>query len=475
MENRPPFKLMFGYRLMKDEKGSEMHKSKGNAIEFNEAAEKEGADAMRWLYASHNPEYDLWFGYHKIHDARKQFLTLWNVYEFFLTYSEIDKFDPAIPSVPVADRSEMDRWILSRLQRLIESAHLNYQRYSIHLFMREVVSFIDALSRWYLRRSRRRFWKSTNDADKISAYQTLWQTLLTAVKLLAPIIPFTTEKMYRQLVAAPQLDEPVSVHLCDFPETNESLVDNELLKAMDSILQLVEQGHAARNTAGIKVRQPLAEMRVVVREQGLGDRMRPFLPLVLDELNLKSVKFADSVSGLYDVSARLDAKKGKPEYGRLFAPLQQALMSLPVTLVESTLAEGKTLTVRVENHDIGLLSEEVVIEKMPIDGWVLSEGNGILVVIDIRLTEALVREGYVRDLVRHIQKLRKDMGLDVADRIDVEYISSDEIAVAVSTHADYISSETLATNIARVKSDPPSSYHSIRLGSEEVRIGLSRV
>jgi isoleucyl-tRNA synthetase len=473
MENRPPFKLMFGYRLMKDEKGEEMHKSKGNAIEFNEAAEKEGADAMRWLYASHNPDHELRFGYHKINDARKQFLTLWNVYEFFLTYARIDKFNSATPAVPVDSRTELDRWILCRLQKLIQSAHLNYQRYSVHLLMREVVSFIDALSRWYLRRSRRRFWKSKNDGDKLAAHQTLWECLITAAKVLAPIIPFSTEEMYQQLVRSSVVTAPISVHLCDFPQANEALVDAQLLYSMDSIFALVEQGHAARNLAGIKVRQPLAEMRVVVSEKGLDQRMKPFLPLVLDELNIKAVNFTDSVSGLYDVSVRLDAKKGKPKYGKLFASLQEALMSLPVAFVESSLTAGKALTLRVENQEIELLSDEVIVEKMPTGGWALSEGNGMLVVVDTRLNAELVREGFVRDLVRHIQKLRKEMGLDVTDRIRIEYVSSDEIAAAVSAHAEYISSEALATDVERMDS-AASSYQSLRLGSQEVKIGLTR-
>jgi isoleucyl-tRNA synthetase len=473
MENRPPFKLMFGYRLMKDEKGEEMHKSKGNAIEFNEAAEKEGADAMRWLYASHNPEYELRFGYHKINDARKQFLTLWNVYDFFLTYSRIDKFDPTTQALPVTSRTELDRWILCRLQKLIQSAHLNYRRCSVHIFMREVVSFIDALSRWYLRRSRRRFWKSKSDNDKFAAYQTLWECLVTTARVLAPIIPFTTEEMYQQLVRANDETAPISIHLCDFPVANEALVDAQLLHSMDSVFALVEQGHAARNQAGMKVRQPLAEMRVVLSEKGLDQRMKPFLPLVLAELNIKSVNFTNSVSGLYQISVRLEGKKGKPKYGKLFAPLQEALTSLPVSLVESAFAANEAVKLSVAGQEIDLLSDEVIVEKQAANGWALAEGNGMLLVVDIRLNEKLISEGYVRDLVRHIQKLRKETNLDVTDRISIEYVSSDEIAAAVSAHEDYIASETLATNIQRID-QAPSSYQSLRLGTEEVKIGLHR-
>lgn len=471
MENRPPFKLIFGYRLMKDESGDEMHKSKGNAIEFNEAAEKEGADAMRWLYSSHNPEYDLRFGYHKINDARKQFLTLWNVYEFFLMYARIEKFDPTVPLVSRASRPELDRWIICRLQKLIQSAHLNYRRYSVHLLMREVVSFIDALSRWYLRRSRRRFWKSTNDSDKLAAYQTLWECLVTSVKILAPIIPFAAEEMYQQLVRSSGMTSPVSIHLCDFPQPNDSLVDAQLLSGMDSILMLVEQGHAARSVAGIKVRQPLAEMRVMLSEKRLEEQMSPYLPLAVDELNIRAIDFTDSVS-LCKVFARLDARKGKPKYGRFFAPLEKALESESADFVEANLAAKGTVTLSVDGKEFDLLREEVIIEKRPVDGWALSEGNGMIVFIDTRLDDTLIREGLVRDLVRHIQKLRKDQGLNVTDRIRVEYFSSDEIAAAISTHKDYILAEILATSIERTDNAQP--VYSLQLGTEKVKVDLSR-
>lgn len=471
MENRPPFKLMFGYRLMKDERGEEMHKSKGNAIEFNEAAEKEGADAMRWLYASHNPDYDLWFGYHKIHDARKQFLTLWNVYEFFLIYARIDKFEPSTSLVPANDRAELDRWIISRLQKLVQSAHLNYSRYSVHLLMRDVVAFIDALSRWYLRRSRRRFWKSKSDSDKLAAYQTLWECLLTTVKILAPIIPFATEAMYQELVKG-VAGNLISVHLCDFPQPDEAAIDAQLLLGMDSVLELVEQAHSARNKAGIKVRQPLAEMRVIT-ERTLAERMNPFLPLVLDELNVKSVNFTDSARELYETSARLDAKTGKPKYGRLFTSLHEALAAQPIEHIEALKKMGSGLTLRVQEQEIELSPGEIIIDRRAKDGWVLSEGNGFIVLLDTRLDAELIREGLVRDLVRHIQTLRKDIGLEVTDRIRISYVSGDEMATAIAAHSEYIAGETLAVDVIRVAL-LQSPLHVVEIGAESVQLSLTK-
>jgi isoleucyl-tRNA synthetase len=473
MENRPPFDVMFGYRLMKDEKGEEMHKSKGNAIEFNEAAEREGADAMRWLYASHNPEYDLRFSYHKIREARREFLVLWNVYEFFLTYARIDQFDPLALRVADEQRSELDRWILSRLQKLIESAHLHYSGYSIHLLMRDVVRFIDALSRWYLRRSRRRFWKSEDDGDKQAAYQTLWECLVTTVKLLAPIIPFTTETMYQQLVRSYDSQAPVSVHLGDFPQAGAFAIDESLLHSMDAILNLVEQGHAARNKAGLKVRQPLSEMRVKASDKVLADQMQPFASLAASELNVKQVRFIDSAAGLYQITARLNAATAKPKYGRRFAMLQEALSQKPGDEVEMQVMRGEMVALQVADEIIQVASEEIVIEKKAENGWEIAEGHGLLVAIRTQLDADLIREGLVRDLVRHIQSFRKKMDLHVADRIRVTYFASDDLALAVAAHLDYLASETLAVEISRSPT-PLAAAHTLDLGEQAIQIWIDK-
>ncbi|HEX5717450.1 MAG TPA: class I tRNA ligase family protein, partial [Thermoanaerobaculia bacterium] len=407
MENRPPFKLMFGYRLMKDERGEEMHKSKGNSIEFNEAAEKEGADAMRWLYASHNPEQDLWFGYNKIHDARRQFLVLWNVYEFFLTYSRIDRFESS--DIPLDRRPELDRWILFRLEELIRSAHQNYGRFSVHLFMRDVNHFIDALSRWYLRRSRRRFWKSTDDSDKAAAFQTLWECLTTSVKLLAPVIPFATEAMYQELVRGNDSEAPVSVHLCELPEAGGIEIDQELLSAMDKVLEIVELGQAARSKTGLKVRQPLAEMRLVSPDRGLLEKILPYVTMIQEELNVKSVRV-------------------------------------------------------VESEDV---------EKAVAEGWTVVERTELTVLLDKRLTDELVREGQVRDLVRQIQVLRKDSGLEISDRIRIRYAADEALAGLIAANGDYIAEETLALELLRTAATPENSK-AVKLGSESVHIAIDR-
>lgn len=475
MEKRPPFQVMFGYRLMKDEKGQEMHKSKGNAIEFNEAAEKEGADAMRWLYASHNPDYDLWFGYHKIHEARRQFLTLWNVYDFFLTYARIDRFDPAVPQVPYEMRGDLDRWILCRLNRLIEAGHKNYSRYSVHQLMREANAFIDALSRWYLRRSRRRFWKSRNDEDKLAAYQTLWECLVKTAEVMAPVIPFATEKMYQELVRYYDASAPISVHLCDFPQASGDAAANDarLLHIMDSVLEIVELGHAARNKAGLKVRQPLAALRIETAEKDLPESMVPFLPLILDELNIKKADFVASAADLYTLAAHLDAKTGKPKFGRHFQALQQVLENTPAGDVAAQMRQGAALDLQVGSETIRLQPEDIIIDKIPQPSWSIAEGNGFLVALNTSLDPALIREGLVRDLVRHIQSIRKEIGLDVADRIRIAYVAGDDLAAAVSAHSEYLAGETLALNIERA-SESSATAHQVKLGSDIIHLMIVR-
>ena len=420
------------------------------------------------------PNSDLWFGYHKIHEARRQFLTLWNVYEFFLTYARIDRFDPAAPQVPYESRGDLDRWILCRLNRLIEAGHKNYSRYSVHLLMREANAFIDALSRWYLRRSRRRFWKSRNDEDKLAAYQTLWECLVTTAKILAPVIPFATEKMYQELVRYYDAGAPLSVHLCDFPQANgdAAVNDSRLLHIMDSVLEIVEQGHAARNKAGQKVRQPLAAMRIEVAEKDLPDSMAPFLPLILDELNIKKADFVASAADLYTLAVHLDAKTGKPKFGRHYEALQQVLGTCRQAILPHR--SGRVpLNLQVGGETVQLQPEDIVIEKMPRQPWVIAEGNGFLVALNTELDAGLIREGLVRDLVRHIQNIRKEIGLDVADRIRIAYVAGDELAAAVKAHSDYLAGETLALEIER-RMEPSAAAHQVKLGSESIYLVITK-
>ena len=474
MEDRPPFKLMFGYRLMKDERGEEMHKTKGNAIEFNAAAESEGADAMRWLYASHNPESDLRFGNNKIHEARREFLVLWNCYDFFLTYARIDKFNPMTAAVPFAERSELDRWILSKLETLIQQAYRYYSEYSVHLFMREVRGFIDALSRWYLRRSRRRFWKGEDDGDKSAAYLTLWECLETAIKLLAPVIPFMTEAMYQEIVRPHDSGAPVSVHLCDFPKPNSFPIDERLLRLMEAATAVVEHGHSARSKAGLRVRQPLREVRVLTNQKGLEEELQSFVPLIVEELNVKKLTFIGSATDLYTVSVRVDAKIGKPKYKQLFDSVQAEVSQIPAETIVEAVERGEPVPLTVNGEVLMVSPNEIVIQRSARPDWEMSEGGGFFVAIDTKLDAQLIRERLVRDLIREIQNLRKEVGLEVTDRIRVRYAATDELASAIVDHQEYLANETLAVELTETEFTDESP-HVCEIGDFEVKLSISRV
>ncbi len=471
MENRRPFKLMFGYKLMKAEDGEEMHKSKGNTIFLDEAAEREGADVMRWLYASHNPDFDLRFGLNKIHDARREFLVLWNTYQFFLTYSRIDDFDPTASPLLTENRSELDRWILGRLEKLIESAHCNYSQFSVHRFMRDVKAFIDDLSRWYLRRSRRRIWKNEDNEDKLAAYQTLWECLVTSVKLLAPVIPFATEAMYQVLVRHHDGDAPVSVHLCDLPRPGAIDVDEDLQDSVEAVRALIEQGHAARQHAGLRIRQPVGEIRVVSEYKDIAEKLKPLVPLILEELNVKEVGFVDSVEDFYVRSARLEAKVGGPKYKRHFNPLKEALAAIDIEELETQLENAGEVVLESGGETFRVPRQEVTIDKVTAEGWELSAAGGFLVALDTRLTDDLIREGLARDLVRKIQNLRKKLDLQMADRIRLTYTAPDHVAEIIEAFREYLAAEVQATELKR-QTGPLVAGHSVKVADHEIRIAI---
>src|SRR6185437_12372868 len=288
---KAPYQRVFVYEKVYDEFGRPMHKSAGNAISFSDAVEKMGADVMRWIYCASNPEANLNFGFNLADETRRKLLTLWNVYSFFVTYANIDGFDPKAATVPVADRSPLDRWILSRLQEVTEAVNRCIAGTNPADATRRLEGFFDDLSNWYLRRSRRRFWKSEADTDKAAAYQTLHETLVQLTKLLAPIVPFLSEELYQNLVRSADSSAPISVHLCSYPQPDEKLIDEQLLRDTQLLRDVVELGRAARNKAALKVRQPLSEVLVKLPEPSERTALERLAGQIQDELNVKAVNF----------------------------------------------------------------------------------------------------------------------------------------------------------------------------------------
>lgn len=488
MTQRPPFKVLLGHALVRDEHGDEMHKSKGNAIPFEGAADDGyevvgkkyppmGADLMRWMYCTQPPASNINFGPHHAEEVRsKVHLKLWNTYAFFCNYAVPDKFDPDGPPVPVKDRPDIDRWILSDLQDLIKTAHEAFQSFNVMAFCTKAEEFIDdKLSNWYVRRNRGRFWKSERGADKTAAYQTLYTVLLTLTKLCAPIIPFLTEKIYQNLAGGADRGArtPASVHLCDYPVVDKSLEDDTLSKEMDALLRIVSLGNAARNAVKIKVRQPLAEL--VVQPANDADRraVERFPDQILGELNIKRVRLHDASKGpLLPLEVKLNPKAAGPKFGPKVGAISAALAKAdPATLAKLQGGEPIQLT----------LTDGSVVTIEPADVWILpktEKGFGGLVdrgtqlLLDARITPELAKEGMAREVVRHVQNTRKEAGLQPEDRIALYLSTSDaDLAAAIDAHWAYIAGETLA--VERLTS-PAGFQVEVKVDGKPLTIALEK-
>lgn len=485
LENRAPYKTVFAYEKVYDEKGKPMHKSAGNAIWFDEAVEKMGADVMRWLYCATNPNNNLRFGYHLADDVRRKLLTLWNVYCFFVTYARLDGFDPLEADVEGTlgqSPNSLDRWILSDLHKTVEEVTRGLEECDVAFSLRSVDSFLDALSTWYLRRSRRRFWKSTTDADKSFAYRTLHHVLITLCEVLAPFIPFVTEQMYRNLSSpyrsaaagagpgSAAAGWPDSVHLRDWPTPRRDLIDPELNERMDRVLTTVSLGRAAREKVQIKVRQPLSRMWVIfldakpsdgsngpnrsgglaapagtdaaatsARSEGAAPGFdEELLAQIAQELNLKEIVQGGALEDLVTRELKLNF------------PVLGAKLGTAMKEVSRAAKEGKwSLTqdgLEIAGHT--LVPGEFDIDYVGRPGTAAANDRGLLVILDTEITEDLRREGHAREIVRCVQDLRKQAGYNVEDRITLYYDSTDPRAAEIfRLHGSYIAEETLSRSI----------------------------
>ena len=448
LENKPPFLTLLGHALVRDERGEEMHKSSGNAIPFDEAADKMGVDVMRWIYAAQNPVQNLNFGYNIADETRKRVLTLWNTYSFFVTYANIDDFDPSQNQIPVAERSDLDRWVIAKLHQLIQTAHKAYSEYNVAMFIRDVERFIDGLSNWYVRRSRRRFWRSENDMDKMGAYHTLYEALVTLTQLLAPIVPFFTEAMYQNLAVDVSKEALESVHLTHFPEADPDLIDEKLIREIDTIIKIVSLGRSARNKANIKVRQPLQSMEIKPRYSYEKDAIISLQNQVLSELNIKSLKVVEETDKLveYQVSPNFSAVGAK--YGRLVPEIKKALEKANHEEIAARVQNGESISLEISTETIELLPEEMDVETVEPADKAVVEDVGYVVAIDTEITQDLLKEGMVRDLVRYVQNMRKEAGYQVEDHIKVGYNTDGLLKTAIEEYCEYFANEVLADDVS---------------------------
>jgi isoleucyl-tRNA synthetase len=471
MENVEPFKVVLGHALVKDEGGKEMHKSTGNVIWFDEAAEKMGVDVMRWVFATQNPFQNLNFGYQAGHGVKRRMLTLWNVCSFFATYANLDEPDLGAPEP--SELSLLDRWLLSKLQMLVQKARGAYESYTITPFALEAERFLDDLSNWYIRRSRRRFWKSDADHDKQAAYRTLYHTIVTYSRLIAPILPFTAEEIHQALVLPVDKAAAESVHLEAFPEFRPSWVDPDLTAEMDAVMSLVNLALSARQAANLKVRQPLARVIVLPGDDGDPEKLKKYRDIILEEINVKRLEFVDAAEDLETLSLRpLMAQLGK-KYGPRAQAVKTAVEAVPHDQVVGLDAEEDDITVNVEGASIKVTPGEYEVLRKPKPGYSTASDHGWVVAIETVLTPELEIEGLSRDVVRRVQNLRKDAGFEVSDRITIQYAAQGRIADVMDACRDYIMVETLAVSIEA--SDEPGGDHvaETKIAGEVLTIGLT--
>ncbi|MBN2305353.1 MAG: isoleucine--tRNA ligase [Anaerolineae bacterium] len=463
-----------------DGDGRKMSKSLGNIIDPWTVLEKYGADATRWyMYTAGPPGEPRRFSVELVGEAVRNFyLTLWNVYSFFVTYANLDNFDPTQEPVPVAERDPLDRWVLSELHSLTREVTQAFETYDVPHATRPTQDFVDSLSNWYLRRSRRRFWKSGSDTDKLAAYQTLYECLVMVSKLLAPTMPFLSEAIYRNLVTGAHDDQPDSVHLALWPTYDKALIDDKLMGDMRLAQKLVSLGHAARNSANLKVRQPLAEAVFVVKYSAEMDIVSALAGTVAEELNVKAVRVAESAEAMTAYSLNpLPQVLGRALKGD-FPKVQKALREGDPADVErwaKILLGGQPITVEVDGQSYTIMPEQCEVQQSAAEGYAVAEDYGYVAALSTTLTEELVQEGLTREFVRRVQTLRKEADFDISDHITVSYQASDRLAAAVAMFADYVQRETLADTLAVGAPVDGARSGAFEFDDETVTIGVCRV
>jgi isoleucyl-tRNA synthetase len=472
LENREPFQLVLGHAVVRDEQGEEMHKSRGNAIQFEEAADRMGVETMRWIFARQNPSVNLNFGFRLSEDIKRKLLTLWNSYSFLVTYASLDDINPRELEIRPHERSLLDRWLLSKMELLTRSVDDAFGRYAADEAVRAIETFWDDLSTWYIRRSRRRFWKGEDDADKRAAFKTLYEALARVCLLIAPVLPFLSEELYQNLVRGADPDAPVSVHLSGFPHVNDALIDESLVGKMELARKLVSLGRAARQKAGVRVRQPLP--RALLKVPGAGDRasMVGLQRHILEELNVKTLEFVDEATQVRTLSVSLKRGAALGHADNVDA-VRKALASANPELLARDVASGQAINLKVGGKDLAVPADQLEVDVKAKGSLAVAEEGDLLVAVDLKLTDDLRREGLVRDLVRRIQKLRKDSGLSVDDRITTYLAGSASVRAAVEAHREYLLRETLTEQLLLDAPPPDTSSASFRVADEEVSVGVA--
>lgn len=440
--NKAPYKNVIVLGHVQDENGQKMSKSKGNAVDPFEALETYGADAIRWyFYVNSAPWLPNRFHGKAVQEGQRKFMsTLWNTYAFFVLYANIDEFDATKYTLEYGKLSVMDKWLLSKLNTLIQTVDENLENYRIPEAARALQDFVDGMSNWYVRRCRERFWAKDMTQDKINAYMTLYTALVTVAKTSAPMIPFMAEDIYRNLVCNLDQNAPESVHLCDFPAADTACIDRELEDNMELVLEIVTLGRAARNGANMKNRQPLGKMYVKAARE-LSDY---YVQIIEEELNVKAVGFVQDEAQLMSYSFKPQLKTLGPRYGKQLNEIRTKLAELDGSAAKKELDENGVLKLPLADVVIELTAEDLLIETAQAEGLFSMQDNGITVALDTTLTPELVEEGFVREIISKIQTMRKEADFNVMDHIVVYQNGSEKIAKIIQKNAESIQEDVLA-------------------------------
>lgn len=443
--DKSPYKNVVVLGHVQDEKGIKMSKHKGNVIAPMDILNDQGSDAVRWYFYSNSaPWLPNRFSAKNVSEAQRKFLgTLWNTYCFYVLYANIDEFDPTKYNLGDLNLTVMDKWILSKLNNVVKTVDDYLNEYKITEATRAMNEFVDELSNWYVRRSRSRFWASELTDDKVCAYMTLYTVLVEFAKVSAPFIPFMTEEIYQNLVRSVDENALESIHMCDFPKYDEKYNFAEIEQEMDAIRKVVILGRAARNEANIKNRQPLSKLFIQTDNKINAD----YVNIILEELNIKDVELTKDASGFISYNFKPQMRTMGPKYGKLMRPIFDEIAKMDGAEVMETLNSDKPICLNVQGTDVEVFKDDVLIDTQQKDGFVSASDAGFTVVLDTNLTDELIEEGFVREIISKIQTMRKDSGFEVTDRISVVFDGSDKIAKIFAANDAEIKSQTLADSI----------------------------
>lgn len=443
--DKSPYKNVVVLGHVQDENGIKMSKHKGNVIAPMDILNDQGSDAVRWYFYSNSaPWLPNRFSAKNVSEAQRKFLgTLWNTYCFYVLYANIDEFDPTKYNFDDLNLTVMDKWILSKLNNVVKTVDDYLNEYKITEATRAMNEFVDELSNWYVRRSRSRFWASELTDDKICAYMTLYTVLVEFAKVSAPFIPFMTEEIYQNLVCSVDENALESIHMCDFPKYDEKYNFAEIEQEMDAIRKVVILGRAARNEANIKNRQPLSKLFIQTDNKINAD----YVNIILEELNIKDVELTKDASGFISYNFKPQMRTMGPKYGKLMRPIFDEIAKMDGAEVMATLNSDKPLCLNVQGTDVEVFKDDVLIDTQQKDGFVSASDAGFTVVLDTNLTDELIEEGFVREIISKIQTMRKDSGFEVTDRISVVFDGSEKIAKIFAANDAEIKSQTLADSI----------------------------